>query len=432
MRTALRIVVASSVPFFGLLLSGCQGHLPPGVPSQANHYVPQTLIAQRAATSIAMKHVQTATYLFSSTEAATAPSTYAPYLTWAFPLFTKMFVTHQAGIKTILAINPVMPENGEYEYTNLTGTYPSVEAADCSGNTITTYNGNGLLADPRAAQATAYYASVVNYYIQNKLDPYSNGTQDWSAFFVDNNGALYGASATPCNYAPGTWGQAFDNGISTIAQKFVSNSLATTDSNTQTFVNRLSAPNIIGGMFEECFNDTLWTAEEDSQLETVALLKSEGKPAGPGWWCYLDNISSDGATVIPLRLFAYASFLLTYDPNYSVWQTSFTTPSTFKVMPETGFVPLSPLTHPTSISNLKSSTGAYFRQYSSCYYRGSLVGSCEIVVNPGTSTVSIPNASSYTRSAVISGSGVLDGGSMSFSGARPTSLAAGRAAILIH
>jgi hypothetical protein len=166
-----------------------------------------------------------------------------------------------------------------------------------------------------------------------------------------------------------------------------------------------------------------------SQLQTIALLKSLGKAPGPGWWCYLDNTTASASTVIPYRTFAYASFLLTYDPNYSLFQESFSTPSTFKVMPETGFVPLNPVKHPTQISDLQISSGAYVQQYSQCYYRGTLVGSCEIAVNPGTSTASIPN--SYPHSMVISGSGVLDGGTVTFGGGPITSLAPNTAAILI-
>jgi len=249
---------------------------------------------------------------------------------------------------------------------------------------------------------------------------------------VDNNGSLYGASATPCNYDPGSWGQAFDTAIATVPQSFVTNSLAANDTQTQTYVNRLSAPNVIGGVFEECYNDGMWTAEEDSQLETVALLKSEGKARGPGWWCYLDNTNADGASVIPQRLFAYASFLLTYDPDYSLFQESYTTtPSTFQIFPETGFVPLNPASVPSRVSELQTNTGAYVQSYNACYYHGYLLGYCEIVVNPTSSTVSVPNAKGLAHRMVLSGDGVLDGGSASFTGTAPSSLAPQSAAILV-
>lgn len=380
---------------------------------------------------ISTQHVQTATYLWSSTESATNPTVYAPYLSWAYPLYSKMLATYESGIKTIVYIDPIMPLNNSYEGSDLNGTYSSVRATDCSGTPITTYSGTGVLADPRAPAAASYYADVANYYVKNKLTPYSL-TQDWDAMFIDNNGALYGTSAMPCNYDPGTWGAAFDNAISTVPQSFVTNSLSAGDGQTQTYVNRLKAPNIIGGVYEECFSNGLWSSEENSQIETIALLRSEGKPQGPGWWCYLDNTSADGSTAIPQRLFAYASFLLTYDPNYSLFQESYTTsPSTFQVFPETGFVPLNPANVPNSVSSLQSSTGAYVQYYNACYYRGSLVGRCEIAVNPGSGTVNVPNPYGLSHSMVLSGSGVLDGGTATFGGPAPTSLASQTAAILV-
>src|SRR5579872_620402 len=404
---------------------------PGGMPTPIATPTPIAAPTPSSPLTIPTTHVQTATYLWSSTEAATAPTTYAPYLTWAYPLYNNMPATHQAGIKTIVYMDPVMPRPSSYEYTDLSGTYASVRATDCSGNVITTYSGTGLLADPRAPLSSAYYSDIVNWYIRNKLAPYSY-TQDWDAMFVDNNGQLYGASATPCNYTPAAWGQAFDAAISGISQKFITNSLATADSRVQTYVNYLTPSNVIGGEFEECFTNGEWTAEEDSQLETVALFKSEGKAPSPAWWCFVDNSSVDGATVLPLRLFAYASFLLTYDPNYSLFQEAFSTsPSTFQVFPETGFVPLYPASVPSGIAGLQSSTGAYVQSYSACYYRGSLVGACEIVVNPTSSTVSVPNPKGLAHSMVLSGDGVLDGGSVSFSGAAASSLAPQTSAILV-
>lgn len=406
--------------------------VPTPVPTLAPTPTPTATPTPSAPMTISMTHVQTGTYLWSSTEGATDPTIYAPYLTWAYPLWSKMLATYQAGIHTIFYVNPVMPQTNSYELGQLNTTYSSVRATDCNGNIITTYNGTGELADPRAASSAAYYSNVVNYFIQNKVGAYTT-VHDWDAIFIDNNGPLYGASANPCNYDPSTWGQAFDTAIATVPQNFITNSLATSDSTEQTYVNRLNAPNIIGGEFEECFNDTQWSAEEDSQIETIAFAKSHGKAPGPDWWCYLDNTNADSTTVIPQRLFAYASFLLTYDPNYSLWQESYTTsPSTFQVFPESGFVPLNPSIVPTNISGLKSTTGAYVQSYSACYYRGSLVGKCQIVVNPSSSTtVSVPNPGGLAHSMVISGAGVLDGGSVSFNGSAPSSLAPKTAVVLV-
>lgn len=373
-------------------------------------------------------HVQTAEYLWTPTERQTDPRIYAPFLTWAYPLYSEAAQVRAAGIKTIFYVNPVMPQKGEYEYNQLTEQYAGVRAKDCSGNDVITYQGRGLLADPRSPQAASFYANVIDWYINSKIRA---GGRNWDAFFVDNNGALYGANPLPCNYDAKAWGRAFDRAIARVNEPIVTNSLSASEDKVPAYVDRLSAKNIIGGMFEECFTSRLWSPEETSQMQTIELFKREHKAPGPGWWCYANNTSAQGSQSIPQRMFAYASFLLTYDPQYSLFQESFKSdPSTFKVFPETGFVPLGPATKPQSIADLQAPGGAYVQSYAWCYYRKKPLGSCEIVVNPGHGTVEVPDEG-YRHSAVLRGGGVLDGGSMSFDGPRLDDLAPGTAAILI-
>lgn len=370
------------------------------------------------------KHVQTGEYLTTSYMSNTSPSVFAPYLTWAYTLTGNMGKTQAAGIKTVIYASPIMPNHNTYEYSVLNGTYPSTKAKTCAGTVITTYNGTGLLNDPTKSSSSSYFQTIVSNYTNAAKNANPGYAQPWNLIFVDNDGPLYGASATPCNFSPTTWSAAQDTALATTGQKFLLNSLSVAETNVSTYVNRLSGSAVAGGMFEECFMTSLWQSEGDSQLQTVALLKKEGKPAGAGFWCYADNTTASAAYSIPLRNYTYASFLLTYDPNYSVYQDSLTTPSTFKVLPETGFVPMSPVSIPLAVSDLQTSSGAYLREYNNCYYRGSLVGKCEIVVNPSTSSyVSIANPWGLKHSMVMSGSDVLDGGTVSFTGSVPSKLA---------
>lgn len=368
------------------------------------------------------KHVQTAEYLYTSTETNTSPSTYAPYLSWAYTLYSKMQITKNAGIHTVLYTSPVMPNSNTYERNELATTYTSARALTCGGSVVTTYNGTGLLSDPTKSSAGSYYQNVMNHYMSMARSA-TKTTQPWDLIFVDNDGPLYGASTTPCNYNPTTWGRSQDSVLAATGQKYILNSLSVADSNVSTYVDRLKGSAVAGGEFEECFMTSLWASEEDAQLQTIAALKSEGKPAGAGFWCYADNTSASASTVIPLRKYIYASFLLTYDPNYSVFQESFATPSTFKVMPETGFVPMNPVTTPSGVTGLLTSTGAYLREFNNCYYRGSSLGRCEIIVNPSTtSSVAVPNPWGLHHSMVITGAGVLDGGTVSFGGSVPSTM----------
>lgn len=410
---------------------GCQHHATTAASGSRWPAAAALSLARGSPPSHIPSHVQTAEYLWTPTERRTDPRLYAPYLTWAYPLYVKAQAVQDAGIKTIFYVNPVMPQQGEYEYGLLSGKYAAVRAKDCSGNIVTTYKGRGLLADPREPQTPAFYADVIEWYIRSKIRP-PGSTARWDAFMIDNNGALYGAQPLPCNYDPKIWGRAFDAAIARIHEPIVTNSLAAPETAAATYVDRLSAPNIIGGVFEECFNNGMWTAEEQSQIETLALFRRIHKRAGPNWWCYVNNTSEPSAQSLPQRIFAYASFLLTYDVNHSLFQESFTTqPSTFKVYPETGFVPLAPARTVRDVNDLRADSGAYIQLYAWCYMRTSPLGPCEIAVNPSSATVSVPNPLHLTHSMVIAGGGVLDGGTVRFDGAVAPSLAPQTAEILV-
>jgi hypothetical protein len=131
------------------------------------------------------------------------------------------------------------------------------------------------------------------------------------------------------------------------------------------------------------------------------------------------------------RLYALASFLLTYDPSTSVLWEQFATPSGFHVEPESQLVVLDPLTAtPSSVGSLQQAGGAYGRQYGQCYLAGNFVGPCAVVVNPTSSTLAFPFPQ-YAHTLVLSGGGILDGGTVAANGpAPPQSLAPEEAAIV--
>jgi hypothetical protein len=242
---------------------------------------------------------------------------------------------------------------------------------------------------------------------------------------------MYGVTSPPCNFNAGSWTEAMDRTLSAVPYPVVINTLAGHAADIPGKVAGVRGKNIVGAMFEACFNNRFWDSAEQSQLQTIALLKSQRKPAGPGFWCYLNGTTTDAASSIPQRLFAYASFLLTYDPQYSVFQESFSTkPSTFKVMPETQFVPLVPVTTPSDVAQLRDNSGAYVREYRYCYYRRTLLGACKIVVNPGDTPVSV-SADGYRHSMTLAGGGILDGGQVEFNAPAPSTLNAKSGAILV-
>jgi hypothetical protein len=393
---------------------------------------PAPTVTAAPATSGVPHHVQTADYLTTTALSSKSPSTFAPYLSWAYTLTGNLGKTQSAGIKTVIYADPVMPTKGQYEYTEITGTYTSARAKGCNGSYTTNYNGTGYILDPTTSSAGAYVTNVIDYYTNKAKGANPGYSQPYDLVFVDNSGPLYNATPMPCDYNASTYGTYLDSALAKSGAPVILNTLSTSSTNLSTYVARLKGSTVMGGEYEHCFDDRQWTVEENAQLQAVALIKGEGKK-GPAFWCYVDGSegSVTGSTATAQRMYDYASFLMTYDPNLSVYQTAFATTSGFKVYPETGFVPMNPASTPLSVSSLLSSTGAYTQRYSACYYRGSLIGQCEIAVNPGSSTVSVPNPAGLAHSMVLSGGGVLDGGTATFSGGKVTSLAAGHAAIMV-
>jgi hypothetical protein len=143
----------------------------------------------------------------------------------------------------------------------------------------------------------------------------------------------------------------------------------------------------------------------------------------------------DARSSMAIRTYYYASMLLTYDPNTTIANTEFLTPSGVTVMPEVQLVPLSPLVAtPTTIDGLIQSSGVYGREYGDCYLAGADVGPCAVAVNsnkPGTQALAFPWSTKYQHTMTMSGSGAYDGGTVDILGpAPPATMAGGTAAIV--
>jgi hypothetical protein len=159
-----------------------------------------------------------------------------------------------------------------------------------------------------------------------------------------------------------------------------------------------------------------WDAIEYAEARTIAL--------GKTFWCYV-KLAGDGASYIPFRIFTYASFLLSYDYSHAVIEEALSGgPSGLRVFPEWQLVPLQPKTTASDVSGYQLASGVYLREWAQCLDRGVNVGPCAVAVNPSpTSTVATP--AGYTRHVVLTGAGILDGGSMSVApGVPPTMLPA--------
>lgn len=426
----------------------------PAPPSPAPSPAPSPL-PTIAPVGLGPAHVLTADYLYqASSTYSVSPSAYVPYVTWASgPKTSYMAAIHAAGIKVYqyMDLNRAYSSSGGTQgtaiaYTDIApgGAHNGAAGRDCSGNLqpYSAYGGTAYLTDPRSPDA-AGHAAVTLAATQQYVVSMNSGNslnQLVDAYFADDTYEPLSAPS-PCGYLRDLWHAALNSVDASVNVPLIINTFGgshgTDMATVQSRVTLLSPPNVVGAMYESCLgghggwgqttpvdwvpNTSMsWFQTEYSQIQTVLQHKS--------FWCY-QKMTGDGATLVQKRLYAYASFLLTYDPAYSVYQTAMATPSKFLVFPETGLVPMNPTVTATDVSGYLQSSGAYVRHFNSCYYRGTLVGPCAVAVNPSPSATAMLTEP-FAHSAMLSGDGVLDGGSMSFNGPAVTVLPPTTAAIL--
>ncbi|MBV8602776.1 MAG: hypothetical protein JO359_14510, partial [Candidatus Eremiobacteraeota bacterium] len=138
-------------------------------------------------------------------------------------------------------------------------------------------------------------------------------------------------------------------------------------------------------------------------------------------------------TVTPAnRLYGYASWLITYDPVYSLAGQVNAGPDGYAVFPEFDIVPTTPKATATSdVSVLRSGGGAYVREFGQCYQNGSPIGPCAAVVNTTGGTIAMPALSgTYAHTLNLDSNGSYTGGRAWWSTGVPSSLKATTAAIV--
>lgn len=359
-------------------------------------------------------HVLTSDWLGFERKPKFAYSVYAPHLTWseAGPLFANGIAA--VGIKTMLYSNPNRQAKGGQLWSNDEATF----SHDCNGTRIN---------DPATALwlMNPWSASLQNKWLA--LAQKDTLTVHYDAIFEDDANDLFQLSAMPCNVSPDKWlamnvslaralkfhdFNVFYNGLSILGPgQTVSPTIA---------LNAVSA----GGMMENCYvrpgtsnlqpSGQVWQTVENTELLMAAQQRT--------FFCYADNwqYQSSDPVALQLRYYAYASFLLTYDPGSSVFWEAFLTPSGFRVNPETQVVAEQPLVPaPATIAGLLTTTGVYGREYGACYIGGVSVGRCAAVVNSDAFHSHAFPYTGYGHTMVLTGSGILDGGKVSANGPAP-------------
>lgn len=365
----------------------------------------------------APNHLLTADYLegLYGTYSVT-PERAAPYLTWAQTTINDANGIAAAGIKTQIYVDPNWMDSGNTMY-------PEVTSADysrtCSG----------------ALVAVNFYSTGTRY----DMNPNYSGTHSAFATWVnreraaghidmlyeDNAGPLsqYASypNGMPCNYSDGAWVSgaiAMDNAVSV---PVMINGLNSFDDSNVSSRNLpiMSGSNTVAGSMEGCYDDlsqaietgTSWQIMENTELAVTNM--------GKIYECMARN-QGTASGMTQARLFTLASFLLSYNPSKSILAEEFYTPSRLHVFPESGLVALNPRTPtPSSYTSLRQPDGAYGREYGACYYRGTYVGACAVAVSREEGLTPAFPFPGYTRTLVLSGDGVLDGGTASMNGPAP-------------
>lgn len=374
--------------------------------------------ASPAATPAAVvEHVLTADYLRGAAlDTALPPTALAQHLSWASSSFQLNPAVRAAGIRVMYYTDPFRQNPTNAMYTNDETTY----AHACDGSRIKSLSYRDMyLMDPSSPSLRALYKQHIASRSASVL---------WDAFFVDDANSLYDLSNTPCGYTPDSFLAASKKLIEEVHVPVIYNGLQI---DKERELNK--APNVIGGMEEGCYAsavsrpkiwDKYWIQIENTEIEMTEDKKF--------FFCYGVD-TSDAASAIDGRIYTYASFLLTYSTKWSVLWELYSTPSRFRVEPESEVVALDPvIPTPTDISGLKLSSGVYGREYRKCYIGGAAVGACAVVVNPDRqNSHDFPYSGKYQHTLALTGGGVLDGGSVSTSGPSPPAVLAPLAAVIV-
>ncbi len=138
-----------------------------------------------------------------------------------------------------------------------------------------------------------------------------------------------------------------------------------------------------------------------------------------------------GAPTPENRVYALASWWLTYDARWSVAAPIDPVPSQSALLPEYGIVPASPVRTALRVRDLRAESGAYVREFAGCYEHRTFVGGCAAIVNPAQQAVAFPRlAGRYRRTLALTGGDVMHGGAATWNPGLPHMLEPGSAAVV--
>jgi hypothetical protein len=352
----------------------------------------------------------------------------APFIDWAItiqgPKAAEMTTDlNSAGIHSVYYTDPNRQRTDGPEYTNDESTF----AHDCSGNRILITKLPYLfyLMNPSSPDLYQLWINEIN----RVRDQWGGDPQ---YVFEDTADHINYVSAMPCDFWQPTW-DASTNAMDVTFENSIKLPIIYNAGDIHLLDNVVGVspavdidPTTAGGLTEACFGNgfalavPLQFGQDWLATQTQLLRMQHDRRLAI---CHANSLN-DAAKYVDQRMYVYASFLLTYDPQYSIFTELYSTPSKLTVFPEVYLVPhfaYQPIIH--NIDQLEQAGGSYAQQYARCDFYGKPIRGCAFVVNPSrTKSVPFPFKGLYSATLVLKGYSVVDGGKARVDGPAPSAM----------
>jgi hypothetical protein len=355
----------------------------------------------------------------------------ARWLTWALADARVADEARRLGIRVYAYLDPSIQYDPNRDFSPLYSEDEHTFLRGCDGRRAMLRAGDlpGYLMD---LSDDGYRTRVRRYVDQNVRGHYD-------ALFIDDVFAATDTFSTVTNRPCGRSFAAEREGTAALWQRLgmpvIFNGLGAAPDDGRTDPHAQSAldlPQVVGGMYEFCLTNRddhmdhtfahkrvegAWRSIQNSHLATVAKDRL--------FFCFAASASAgDSPAGLDERAYVYASFLMVYQPRYSVLEMApDATRRRLSVFPEAQLVALDPvLPAPADIDALRTPSGAYVREYRSCYLAGRDPQPCAAVVNPATDRSVALTLPGYRHALALRGGALADGGTVSRAGAAPVSL----------